>query len=118
MTIYEQLLKSLGINYKRIGLILVRTKNYASEIKYKLKDFSELNENLDYLDKIYFQVIYLNDSYFVESLRTNADEIKNIQGELENVRNDLIKKDEKIEKLSNENKNLQKANDDLKKITR
>ena len=114
MIIFEQLFKFLGVNYKRIRLILfydlVKTTNYAKVIQTTLKKFLDNNQEISYLDKINFQVIYMNASYFVESLRTNAEVIKNIKAELNNLKIDMNKKDEKIEKLCNDNKELQIAN--------
>ena len=83
MIIFEQLFTSLDIKYDRIRLILfydlVRKKDYFNDLKKTLSEFAQKHNKLKYLNKICFQVIYVNASYFVGALRTNAEEIKNLK---------------------------------------
>ena len=83
MIIFEQLFTSLDIKYDRIRLILfydlVRKKDYFNDLKKTVSEFAQKHNKLKYLNKICFQVIYVNASYFVGALRTNAEEIKNLK---------------------------------------
>ena len=83
MIIFEQLFTSLDIKYDRIRLILfydlVSKKDYINDLKKTLAEFAQKHNKLKYLNKICFQVIYVNPSYFVGALRTNAEEIKNLK---------------------------------------
>ena len=51
-----------------------------------MKKLAKDHAKLKYLNKIYFQVIYVNASYFVGALRTNAEEIKNLKGIIKNFK--------------------------------
>ena len=103
---FEQLFRSLGVEYKRIRLILFydlnKKKNYEEEIKRALTKFVKNNKELEYLNKTYFQVIYMDASYFVESLLTNADKIKNLEGQIIDLKKNIEKKDD----LMNKNQEL------------
>ena len=106
LLVFEQLFRSLGVEYKRIRLILfydlTKKKNYEEEIKRALTKFVKNNKELEYLNKTYFQVIYMNASYFVESLLTNSDKIKNLEGQIIDLKKNIEKKDD----LMNKNQEL------------
>ena len=110
MIIFEQLFTSLNIKYNRIRLILfydlVLKTNYTNVIQNALSNFAEKHNELKYLDKICFQVIYVNASYFVGALRTSAEEINNLKQIIENLKIDLQKRDEKIEELTKKNNEI------------
>ena len=107
MIIYEQLFTSLKFNYDRIRVILfyelVLKKNFTNEINNAMKKFAKDHAKLKYLNKIYFQVIYVNASYFVGALRTNAEEIKNLKGIIENFKIESEIRENKIEELTRKN---------------
>ena len=67
MITFEQLFKSIGIEYKRIRLILfydvVKKCNYQKYLSKILSYFAKKNKDIDYMDKIYFQVIYMDAGY-------------------------------------------------------
>ena len=113
LLVFEQLFRSLGVEYKRIRLILfydlTKKKNYEEEIKRALTKFVNNHKELEYLNKTYFQVIYMDASYFVESLLTNADKIKNLEGQIIDLKGqiiDLKKNMEKKDDLMNKNQEL------------
>lgn len=112
MFIFEQLFRELRVNYERIRLILfydlVKKINYDDAIKKALTKFAEENAYLDYLDKICFQVIYINSSYFVESLISNTEKINIFEKELKSLREELTNRDEKIYDLQTNNNKLLK----------
>ena len=117
LIIFEQLFSSLKIEYQRIRLILfydlVKMSNYDGDIKKVFKNFIKYNKDLIYLEKIYFQVIYVDSSYFVHSLQTNEETINNLKDRvniLEKENKELNKKFDKIEK---ENKELNKKYDKI-----
>lgn len=56
------------------------------------------HKELEYLNKTYFQVIYMDASYFVESLLTNADKIKNLEGQIIDLKGQIIDLKKNIEK--------------------
>ena len=67
------------------------------------------HKELEYLNKTYFQVIYMDASYFVESLLTNADKIKNLEGQIIDLKGQIIDLKKNIEKkydLMNKNQEL------------
>ena len=107
MIIYEQLFTSLKFNYDRIRVILfydlVLKKNFTNEINNAMKKLAKDHAKLKYLNKIYFQVIYVNASYFVGALRTNAEEIKNLKGIIENFKIESEIRENKIEELTRKN---------------
>ena len=114
MIIFEQLFTYLGVKYDRIRLIifydLIQIKNYIKIIKNTLKKFGKKYWALNYLDKIYMQAIYINSSYFFESLKTTSDKIKNLEETLKilkekedlnkNLNQIIIRQNEKIKQLS------------------
>ena len=118
MYVFEQLFKKeLGINYERIRLILfydlAKLKNYEVVIKKELDAFYKENYKLDYINKICFQVIYINSSFFVESLITNSDRINNLEGTIKELKKDLENRDKKIIELQTKNNELQAKNNEL-----
>ena len=118
MYVFEQLFKKeLGINYERIRLILfydlAKLKNYEFVIKKELDAFYKKNYKLDYINKICFQVIYINSSFFVESLITNSDRINNLEGTIKELKKDLENRDKKIIELQTKNNELQAKNNEL-----
>ena len=118
MYVFEQLFKKeLGINYERIRLILfydlAKLKNYEVVIKKELDAFYKENYKLDYINKICFQVIYINSSFFVESLITNSDRINNLEGTIKELKKELEKRDKKIIELQAKNNELQTKNNEL-----
>ena len=133
LLVFEQLFRSLGVEYKRIRLILfydlTKKKNYEEEIKRALTKFVNNHKELEYLNKTYFQVIYMDASYFVESLLTNADKIKNLEGQIIDLKKNIEKKydlmnknqeliesqSKRIIELSLSNKKLQISNEKLMK---
>ena len=96
LLVFEQLFRVLEVEYKRIRLILfydlTKKKNYEEEIKRALTKFVNNHKELEYLNKTYFQVIYMDASYFVESLLTNADKIKNLEGQIIDLKKNIEKK--------------------------
>ena len=112
LLVFEQLFRSLGVEYKRIRLILfydlTKKKNYEEEIKRALTKFVNNHKELEYLNKTYFQVIYMDASYFVESLLTNADKIKNLEGQIIDLKKNIEKKydlmNKHIELIESQNK--------------
>ena len=100
MIIFEQFFSSLGVKYNRIRLILfydlVKETNYIHVIKSVLKKFGMRHKYLNYLNKIYIQVIYINSSYSIESLIAFRDEIKNLKETIKI----LGQKDDEIKKLN------------------
>ena len=111
MIIFEQLFKSIGIEYKRIRLILfydvVNKCNYQMYLSKILSSFAKKKKYIDYMDKIYFQVIYMDAGYFASSLKKFEDEIDILKYQL----NDINKKYEEINKKYEEiNKNYQEFN--------
>ena len=111
MITFEQLFKSIGIEYKRIRLILfydvVKKCNYQEYLSQILCNFAKNNKDIDYMDKIYFQVIYMDAGYFASSLKKFEDEIDILKYQL----NDINKKYEEINKKYEEiNKNYQEFN--------
>ena len=112
LLVFEQLFRALEVEYKRIRLILfydlTKKKNYEEEIKRALTKFVNNHKELEYLNKTYFQVIYMDASYFVESLLTNADKIKNLEGQIIDLKKNIEKKDdlmnEHIELIESQNK--------------
>ena len=133
LLVFEQLFRALEVEYKRIRLILfydlTKKKNYEEEIKRALTKFVKNNKELEYLNKTYFQVIYMDASYFVESLLTNADKIKNLEGQIIDLKKNIEKKDDLMNKnqeliesqskriieLSLSNKKLEISNEKLMK---
>ena len=114
LLVFEQLFRSLGVEYKRIRLILfydlTKKKNYEEEIKRALTKFVNNHKELEYLNKTYFQVIYMDASYFVESLLTNADKIKNLEGQIIDLKKNIEKKydlmNKHIELIESQNKRI------------
>jgi hypothetical protein len=98
MIIFEQLLKSIGIEYKRIRLILfydvVNKCNYQMYLSKILSNFAKRKKYIDYMDKIYFQVIYMDAGYFASSLKKFEDEIDILKYQL----NDINKNYQEINK--------------------
>lgn len=118
MYVFEQLFKKeLGINYERIRLILfydlAKIRNYENIIKNVLKAFYEQNYKLDYINKIYFQVIYINSSFFVESLITTSERINYLEGTINELKKELENRDNKISELSKSIIELQAKNNEL-----
>ena len=110
MIIFEQLFTYLGVKYDRIRLILfydlIQKKNYHNIIRNILNEFGKEYWDLNYLSKIYIQVIYINSSYFVESLKTNSDKIKNLEETLKiSSKKDktILEQNDKIIQLQEEN---------------
>ena len=101
MIIFEQLFKDLGINYKRIRLILfydlIKKKNYEKYLENIFKKFKNKYPNLDYKDKIYFQIIYMDSSYFASSLKSFQDTIDNLNKKVE-----ILSKDNEKLKIVNQ----------------
>jgi predicted hydrocarbon binding protein len=120
MLIFEQLFRELKVNYKRIRLILfydlVKKINYGDVIKDILENFAKNYSHLDYIDKICFQVIYVNSFYFVESLISNSEKINILIKEVKDLKEEIKKRDEKILKLELENNKLQIENSNLLKM--
>ena len=135
MIIFEQLFKNIGINYKRIRLILfydaVKKCNYQKYLNEILSEFAKNKSHLDYMNKIYFQVIYMDFNYFAYSLTKFEDEIAILKFNLNDIKrryeeigekyNDMNKKYEEIgEKYNDMNKKYEetkeKYNDMNKKI--
>ena len=111
MITFEQLFKSIGIEYKRIRLILfydvVKKCNYQEYLSQILCNFAKNNKDIDYMDKIYFQVIYIDAGYCASSLKKFEDENDILKYQL----NDINKKYEEINKKYEEiNKNYQEFN--------
>ena len=110
MLIFEQLFKTLGVEYKRIRLILfydlIKKQKYSNDIVRALQNFGYEHDYLDYLDKIYIQVIYINSSYFIESLKSNSDKIKNLEETIKIINSDIDRLNKEINLLQEENKNL------------
>ena len=110
MITFEQLFKSIGIEYKRIRLILfydvVKKCNYQKYLSKILSYFAKKNKDIDYMDKIYFQVIYMDAGYFASSLKKFEDEIDILKYQL----NDINKKYEEI------NKNYQEFNEKYESV--
>ena len=111
MITFEQLFKSIGIEYKRIRLILfydvVNKCNYQMYLSKILSNFAKRKKYIDYMDKIYFKVIYMDAGYFASSLKKFEDEIDILKYQL----NDINKKYEEINKKYEEiNKNYQEFN--------
>ena len=120
MIIFEQLFSYLNINYDRIRLILfydlVSKKKYDNDIENTLIKLAQKHNKLKYLNKICFQVIYVNANYFVYSLRTEAEDIKNLKEDIEYAIIESKKRDEEIEKLfKKDNELLIKSNKIAKK---
>ena len=117
MIIFERLFASLDVKYDRIRLILfydlVVKNNYTYEIKNVLTKFAKNHNKLKYLNKIHFQVIYVNASYFVGALRTNAEEIKNLKGDLENSQAEIKTLTQKIGNLESTISELKNSNNNL-----
>ena len=82
MVTFEQLFKDIDLNYERIRLILfydlVKKYNYESELNGILKSFRIKNKYLDYMDKVFFRIIYIDSNFFAESLKTFGDKIDNL----------------------------------------
>ena len=102
MTIFEQLFESIGLEYERIRLILfydlIRKKNYEDELKSCFKNFFTNNfKKLKYLKKIYFQIIYIDSSYFAETLKSFQDKIDNLEFQVSDMKSqyDAIQSDNK-----------------------
>ena len=102
MTIFEQLFESIGLEYERIRLILfydlIRKKNYEDELKSCFKNFFTNNfKKLKYLKKIYFQIIYIDSSYFAETLKSFKDKIDNLEFQVSDMKSqyDAIQSDNK-----------------------
>jgi len=91
MITFEQLFKSIGIEYKRIRLILfydvVKKCNYENHLSKILSDFKRDNKDIDYMDRIYFQVIYMDSSYFANSLKKFEDEIDILKYNINDINN-------------------------------
>ena len=120
MIIFEQLFSYLNINYDRIRLILfydlVSKKKYDNDIENTLIKLAQKHNKLKYLNKICFQVIYVNANYFVYSLRTEAEDIKNLKEDIEYAIIESKKRYEEIEKLfKKDNELLIKSNKIAKK---
>ena len=124
MIIFEQLFKTLGVKYERIRLILfydlIKKKSYVNVITRALEKFGDKYYYLDYLDKIYIQVIYINSSYFIETLRSNRDIIKNLKETIKIINDDINYLNKKVEtqneiikQLQDEKKELQIDNKQL-----
>ena len=117
MITFEQLFKSIGIEYKRIRLILfydvVKKCNYQKYLSKILSYFAKKNKDIDYMDKIYFQVIYIDAGYCASSLKKFEDEIDILKYQL----NDINKKYEEINKKYEEiNKNYQEFNEKYESV--
>ena len=101
MVTFEQLFKSIGIDYKRIRLILfydvVKKCNYENLLSQILSKFKEDEKNINYIDKIYFQVIYMDSSYFANSLKKFEDEIDILKYNINDVNQKYEKAHEKYE---------------------
>jgi len=101
LLVFEQLFRSLGVEYKRIRLILfydlTKKKNYEEEIKRALTKFVNNHKELEYLNKTYFQVIYMDYSYFANSLKKFEDEIDILKYNINDVNQKYEKAHEKYE---------------------
>ena len=120
MIIFEQLFRELGVNYERIRLILfydlIKRINFGNVIEKILEKFARDNAYLDYIDKICFQVIYVNSYYLVESLISNAEKWNIIDMEIKDIKKGIKKRAENISKVELENNKLQIENNKLLKM--
>ena len=125
MFIFEQLFKDLGLEYKRIRLMLfydlIRKRNYEYELNLALSDFKKKHYYLNYLKQVYFQVIYIDSSYFAESLKSFQDNLDNLNEEIKFLKNDNkeLKRNyeeiqEKYEIIEGDNKEINKNYEDMK----
>ena len=103
MIIYEKLFQELQFKYNRIRVILfydvVKKYNYEKTLERALKNFSGKNNNLNYLDKIYLQIIYMDSSYFAESLKSFEDKIDNMEYRINELKLNLTEEKNKRKNL-------------------
>ena len=103
MIIYEKLFQELQFKYNRIRVILfydvVKKCNYEKTLERALKNFSGKNNNLNYLDKIYLQIIYMDSSYFAESLKSFEDKIDNMEYRINELKLNLTEEKNKRKNL-------------------
>ena len=125
MFIFEQLFSDMGLGYNRIRLILfydlIKIDKYQSELQKAYNAFKK-SYRLHYFNKIYFQIIYMDSSYFAESLKTFQDKIDNINEKYKEIKNknDILKiQNEKVLKdnttIKNENVELKIQNEKILK---
>ena len=105
MYVFEQLFKKeLGINYERIRLILfydlAKRIDYEKVIRKELEAFYKKNYQLDYINKICFQIIYMNSSYYVESLISDSDRLNNLEETIKQIKKDLKNRENKNNELA------------------
>ena len=105
MYVFEQLFKKeLGINYERIRLILfydlAKRIDYEKVIRKELEIFYKKNYQLDYINKICFQIIYMNSSYYVESLISDSDRLNNLEETIKQIKKDLKNRENKNNELA------------------
>ena len=118
MMIFEQLFQSIGLEYGRIRLILfydlIRKKNYEYTLQEYFENFKETFKNLKYLHKVYFQIIYIDSSYFAETLKSFQDKIDFLEFEVKetNDKYDAIKRENEAIKL--DNKDIKEKYDAIK----
>ena len=64
MIVFEQLIKDMNLEYKRIRLIIfydvVKKRNYEKELKNILTEYKLESKCPNYLKQIYVQIIYIN----------------------------------------------------------
>ena len=102
MIIYEQLFQELNLTYNRIRMILfydvVKKEKYENVLQKALRKFRKDNE-LNYLNKVYFQIIYMESNYLAESLKSFEDKIDHLEYKYNQVSAELIQEKNKREEL-------------------
>lgn len=117
MIIYEQLFQELNLTYNRIRMILfydvVKKEKYDNILQKAFQKFRNDNK-LNYLNKVYFQIIYMESNYFAESLKSFEDKIDNLEYNMNEVKNkynqvsaELIREKNKREELEKKTKEIE-----------
>lgn len=79
MIVFEQIIRDINIEYKRIRLILfydvVKKDNYQKNLEEILRKYNLKARCPKYYKKIYFQIFYMDASYFAASLKRFEDTI-------------------------------------------
>ena len=92
---------------------VVKKEKYENLLQKALRKFREDNE-LNYLNKVYFQIIYMESNYLAESLKSFEDKIDNLEYNMNEVKNkynqvsaELIQEKNKREELEKKTKEIE-----------
>ena len=122
MSVFEQLIKDMDLEYKRIRLIIfydvVKKRNYEKELNNILTEYKLESKCPNYFKKIYVQIIYMNSNYFAASLKRFEDIIDIVNTKYNEVQKSLDSEKEKNRELNGKYEELKLSLDSEKEKNR